>query len=146
MRKGFVAGVLLSCCACQTYMPVALSPDAAGGNVRVTLTSAGSAASFGKLGSGVGQLEGRFGALSDSALTMSVVQVNRLSGSEDGWDGESVTIPRSDVASIERRRTSVSRTLLLAGAIVGGTFWISQSTGAGTQSGSSGGRPPIGRQ
>jgi len=146
MSKGFVAGVLLSCCACQTYMPVALSPEIASGNVRVTLTSSASAASLGKLGSGVGQLEGRLAALSDSALTMSVSQVNRLSGSEESWDGESVTIPRNDVASVERRRTSVSRSLLLAGAIVGGTFWISQSTGTGTQSGSAGGRQQGGQR
>lgn len=135
MRKRFVAGLLLSCCACQAYTPIALEPDATGRIVRVTLTPVGSAASFGKLGTGVGQLEGRLGGIDDSTLTMSVSQVSRLGSDADRWTGENVTIPRSSVASIEMRHLAVGRSLLAAGAVVGGTILVGQSIGSGSQTG-----------
>ena len=140
------AAALLACTACQTYTIIDPSASAAGTDVRVTLTDAGAAALSGQLGSRVEapprELEGRLLSVSDSGLAVAVSQVTRASGVEDRWNGEHVTIPRTDVARVEHRATSVARSAVLGIALVGGAFLIGNAIGGPQATGTSKGTPP----
>ncbi len=144
MRRRLTAGVLLSCCACQAYTPISVTPATAAQDVRVNLTEAGMAASFGRLGSGAASMEGRLENVSDSTLSLSVTQLTRSGGDDEARASESVTIPRSQIASVEHRQTSVVRSLLAAGAAAGGAFLVARAIGNGDQTGAArgGGGPP----
>jgi hypothetical protein len=139
LDKRLVAGVLLSCGACQSYLPVTVAPATAGQNVRVTLTTSGITAAHGAVGTGVGQLEGRLQNVTDSTIAISVTEVSRAAGIDEDWNGESVTLPRADVALVEQRRTAVARSLMAAGVIVGGVALIANAILGGQQSGTVGG-------
>lgn len=144
MRKRLTAGVLLSCCACQAYTPISVTPATAAQDVRVNLNEAGMAASFGRLGSGAASMEGRLQNVNDSTLSLAVTQVTLSGGDDEARSSESVTIPRSQIASVERRQTSVPRSLVAAGAVIGGAFLVARALGNGDQTGSArgGGGPP----
>lgn len=109
----------------------------------MNLTEAGMAASFGRVGSGAASMEGRLRSVNDSTLSLSVTQVTRSGGDDEARAGDDVTIARSQIASVERRQTSVPRSILLAGAVVGAAFLAAKALGNGDQTGSArGGGPP----
>jgi hypothetical protein len=71
--------------------------------------------------------------MDDSSLTISVSEVGRTSNDDEQYHGESVLIPRQAVSSIERRHLNVARSLLVAGAMLGGAIYVgSQGLGNGT--------------
>lgn len=127
--------------ACQVYTPVVVSPATAGTEVRVTLSDQGTASLGNSLGYGAKFVEGRLTTLTDSTVGVAVTQVTRISGIDETWKGEAVTVPRSGITTIERRETSVTRSLLVAGAVVGGAL-LAARAGTGSQVGSPGGGPP----
>lgn len=135
MRTRFIAGALLSCCACQAYTPITVTPTTANQNVRVTLTDPGAALAYGPLGSGAKIIEGRLQSVTDSTLSLAVSQVTRLGGDDEARGGDVVTLARSNIASVEQKKTSVGRSLLLAGAIAGGAIIVAHSIGSGDQAG-----------
>lgn len=130
-----VAGLM----ACEVYTPVTVSPTQAGTNVRVTLTDQGTAMLASMLGTSAKQVEGSVSAVSDSTLRLAVTEVTRVDGNQEGWKGEPVTISRNVIATIERKQTSVARSVLVAGAIVGGAMLATRG-GTGSQVGP----PPVG--
>lgn len=127
--------VALLCAGCQVYTPISLAPGGAGDEIRLTLTDKGSADLGKALGSGATQLEGHVDAVTDSTIVLRIAELTRVSGSDEKWSGEPVPIPRGDVAAVERRTTSVARSLLVGGAIVAGAVL------AGTVAGSAVGGP-----
>lgn len=135
MRRRLIAGVLLSCCACQAYTPITVTPATATQDVRVTLTDAGAALTAGALGSGAMVIEGRLQSVTDSTLSLAVTQVTRAGGDDEARSGESVTLARSNIASVEQKRTAVGRSLLAAGVIVGGALLVAKSIGGSEQIG-----------
>jgi hypothetical protein len=132
------AVALLSCAACQIYTPVSVTPAPHGQEVRITFAAAGATALQGNIGAHVTQLEGALQDANDSAIVVLVSHVTRTGGIEEVWDGEGVTLSRANITTVETRRTSVSRSLLAAGALVGGAILVSRAVGAGDQSGGSG--------
>lgn len=96
---------------------------------------------YGSLGSGVQVIEGRLQAVTDSTLSVAVTQVTRFGGDDESRGGESVTLARSNIASVERKQTSVSRSLLAAGAIAGGALLLAKSIGSGEPGAAGGGIP-----
>lgn len=113
-------------------------------DVRVSLTDAGTRVSFGSLGSGATSMEGRLASVTDSTLSLDVTEVTRVSGDDEPRAGERVTILRGNIASVESRKTDVPRSLLAAGALIGGAFAIRSAIGSADQSGSArrgGGQP-----
>lgn len=144
MRKSIATSALVLCGACQVYTPVSLGPSASGNDVRVTLTDHGTLVLYGPLGTGARQVEGKIQGMTDSTLTLGVTQVTRLTGVEENWKGEQFTFNRNDIASVERRQTSVPRSVLAAGAIVGGAFLATRGTQGGDASGGPTGGPPQG--
>src|SRR2546429_4136717 len=84
----------------------------------VTLTDAGSEDLARYIGPDVRVVRGRFQSTSERGLTVSVSQVELRRGDVLSWQGESVVVPRAFVASLEERRVSRGRIVLLAGGSI----------------------------
>lgn len=145
----------LVCCApsvallsgCYAYVPPPESSAAPlpGREVRVELTDAGTAALAPKVGPGVTAVVGRVVSADDSALTLAVTTTEKRNGLEDLWKGENVAVQRAQVATLQERRFSRSRTAVAAGIGVGlaAIFYaaLGGSLGGGSGGGGNGGTP-----
>lgn len=127
--------------ACTEYVPIRGSVDAsAQPAVRVTLTDQGTLDVAPRIGMRAQTLEGVLQAATDSSLSLSVRKVSREGGIEDTYAGEPLSLLRRDYESVATGRTSVSRSLLLTGAIIAAALLL--GTGAGDLLGGGGGGPP----
>jgi hypothetical protein len=108
--------------------------------VRVTLTDQGQLDVASRIGLRARQLEGTLQSLNDTSLSLSVRKVSREGGIEDNYAGEQLSLAARDFETVETSRTSISRSVLVAGAIIAATFLIAK--GAGDLSGGKNGGPP----
>jgi len=143
LRRAVAPAVALLSVGCQVYTPVSLSSQLSNDDVRVTLTNDGTVNLARALGVGASQLEGHIDSVTDSTIVMRITELTRLSGSDETWSGEPVPIPRTSVATAERRTTSVARSVLLSGALVAGAVLAGTVAGS-AQGGSTSGpiKPP----
>ena len=140
----FLCGALLVACGCVAYTPVQLRDSRAGYNVRISLSDQGTVDLAPKIGARARQLEGTVKQSADSSIVLSVRRVSREGGGDDTYDSLDVAIPLSDIASVERSQTSVSRSVLTAGAIVATALLAARGAGDVT-GGKGGGPPPVGK-
>ena len=127
--------------ACTEYTPVRGDIDAASQpSIRVTLTDQGTVDVAPRIGLRATQLTGTLHSMSDSSLSMTVLRVSREGGIEDNYDGEQLSLHPRDFEVVEKSRTSVSRSILLTGAIVIASFLVAR--GIGELSGGSDTGPP----
>ena len=138
-RLYFIMGVLAAV-GCTAYTPLQPGQSAPGYNVRVTLSDQGAVDLTPRIGARARQLEGTLRQTSDSAIVVSVRRVTREGGGDDNYDSLDVSIPAQDIAAVERSQTSVSRSVLTAGAIVATALLAAK--GAGDFSGGKGTQPP----
>jgi hypothetical protein len=94
------------------------------------------------LGRNIGSVDGRFLDNSDSALTLSVIQVSTRAGEDQFWKGETVKLPRGTIASVEGRKLSFWRSGLIASALVGGLAFVAGSGISGNSGGKTSTTPP----
>jgi hypothetical protein len=139
-----IAGSFL-CTACSTYTSVAPSLAPRSGTVRLSMNDAGRTETLPQLGGQVTSVEGEIRSISDSSVTIAVREVSRASSDAESYHGEAVTIPSRYIGAMERKRVQVARSLLIAGALIGGAIWVAaQGHGSATLGPSPG--PPIGGQ
>jgi uncharacterized protein (DUF2342 family) len=131
--------------ACTTYTSLEAVPAPASETIRLSLTDEGRTQTLGPLGTQVSSVEGEVRSVSDTAITMSVEEVGRVSSDAERFHGVSVTIPSRYIVGVERKHVQVRRSLMIAGAIIGGAFWIA-SQGHGDVTAGPPGHPPIGGQ
>ncbi len=126
---------------CTEYTPVRGAVDAtAQPDVRITLTDQGQTDLAPKIGLRARQLEGTLQTVTDSSLALSVRKVSREGGIDDTYAGEQLSLSARDFDAVEKSRTSVPRSILMACAIVVSAFAIAK--GAGNVSGGDKGGPP----
>lgn len=128
-------------CGCYVNVPLAsVAPDP-GERLHVELTDQGSIDLARYLGRNVASVDGRLLGATDSVLSLSVAQVATRSGDEQFWKGEQVALPRPAVATVQRRKLSLWRSGLIAGALVAVTAVLGSQVG-GSSGGGKGVRPP----
>jgi hypothetical protein len=131
--------------ACATYTSIAPSLAPASGTVRLSMNDAGRTETLPSLGGQVSSVEGEVRSISDSAVTIAVSEISRVSSDVETYHGAAVTIPSRYIGAIERKHVRVARSLLVAGALVAGAIWIgTQGHGDVTSRAPRG--PPIGGQ
>ena len=148
MRRRLVGVVVASsflCGACSTYTSVAPSLAPTSGTVRLSMNDAGRTEILPSIGGQVNSVEGEVRSISDSAVTIDVSEISRVSLDVETYHGAAVTIPSRYIGSIERKRVRVTRSLLIAAAIMGGAIWIG-TQGHGDVRPRPPGGPPIGGQ
>jgi hypothetical protein len=131
-----LSAMLLVVCGCQRYVELGNSPAVTRGDVRLTVSDETASVQYGAIGSNVRQVEGKIISASDSAITLAVTSVQRRTGFEESWNGESVSIPRTSIVLVEGRELSFSRTLATVGAVVAGGLAARGAIGGGEGSGS----------
>jgi hypothetical protein len=148
MRVLILIGVLSLTAGCYNYQPLATPSPAVGSYISVTLNDAGSEQLTRYLGPNIFVVRGRFLGNSDEGagggLVVSASSVEAKRGDEFSWRGETVRLPADAIASLDVRRLSKGRSLLLAGVGAGGvvaTTLAFSLLGGGTQPGPGGGRP-----
>jgi hypothetical protein len=109
------------------------------------MNDAGRSETLGRLGAQVTTVEGEVRSISDSTVTIAVSEVSHVSSDVEPYHGEAVTIPSRYIGAIERKRVQVARSLLIAGAILGGAIWIG-TQGHGDVTSRAPGGPPISGQ
>ena len=142
MRISPFAVLLL--CGCYANVPLTTTPDI-GSRVHVALTDQGSVDLSEYLGRNVASVDGKLLQSSDSALSLSVIQVSTRSGDEQFWKGESVTLPKRTIATVQRRKLSFWRSGLIGGALLAAAFVVGTQAGGSSGSGKGGGPPPVGQ-
>ena len=140
-----MVGVVLVAGACSTYAPVTTSIAPSHGTVRLSLNDEGRSQMLGPLGTSVMTVEGEVSSISDSALTIAVREVGRESSENEAFRGQLVAIPSRFIGRIDSKHLQVVRSLLIAGAIIGGAIWIG-SQGHGDVGLGNPQRPPVGGQ
>ena len=143
-RSCTVAFLLASATGCYYYEPLETPAPQPGTYLQVMLTDSGTSHFWSYLGPDVGNLRGRLITASPGALALSVESVEQRHGQILGWKGETVTLSREYVATMQERHLSKSRTVLLAGGTVLGfiaalTAFTNIASGSG--GGGGGGQP-----
>lgn len=132
---GFLSG-------CYNYLTLTTPAPQPGARVAVELTDSGTAALARYLGPDVGSVEGQLVTVSDQAVQLSVVAVRGRNGIEHYWKGETVTLPRGDIARLRERRLAIGRSVFLGLASVGGSIALLEAFGVFSSGSSSSGQPP----
>lgn len=138
--RGAASLLLIIAVSCTEYTPVRLANAVPGYDVRVQLSDSGSVDLVPKIGPRARQLEGTLKQMTDTSLLVSVRRVTREGGGDDSYSDVEVLLPSRDIETVERNKTSVSRSILAAGAIVATA--ILAAKGAGDVSGGKNGGPP----
>ena len=128
-----VLAVALS--GCYTYGPLHSEAPELGKQVRfeLTLTGTDSLAHF--LGPDVAAVDGRLVQMTPTSYELGVSAVLMHSGIEQYWKGETVTLPKSLVATVQARTLSWGKTGLLAGIVIATALALQQSGVIGGGSG-----------
>jgi hypothetical protein len=128
-----ILGLVALVPACYRYVPETATEPMVGGSYRATLTPTGAQTMTKYLGSEVTSFEARILSTTDSAYLVAMAQtMSRLHRRPVLWTGDQLTIPRSTIATFERRELDRNRSMRYAalytvGAIAAGAVWFSIS-------------------
>ena len=123
MIRRLLAPIALALLPAGCYRYAAIDPNAAVAmaDVRLNLTAAGASALAPTLGRSPVAVEGRILQVNDSAYVLSVSSTlvrtpdDETSMTRNVWAGESITIPKRDVAGVDQRSLDTRRTATAAG-------------------------------
>jgi hypothetical protein len=131
---------------CYSYVPVAEPAAPLGDEVRVHLSDAGAADLAREIGPRMASIDARVIEVGpDSSLKLAVTQLRSMRGEPVAWQGDApLVVPRSAIASLERRRLAQGRTVAASTAATAAAVAIGVLAvrGAGKGSGSGGSPPP----
>jgi hypothetical protein len=126
---------LVACVGCQRYVESDVAPSIVGSDVRVSLNTEAAGTAFSSIGSRVYMAEGKVLRADDSSLAIGVTGVTRLGGLQDSWGGDTVVFHRSEIADIQKKQLSRSRTLVSIGAFVVGAVIAHSQLSGGNKTG-----------
>ncbi|HJU74576.1 MAG TPA: hypothetical protein VJ717_12580 [Gemmatimonadaceae bacterium] len=137
-------GLLLLETGCYRYVPVTTNSPSVGEEFRAHLTEEGSTRLAPMLGAQVATVEGRVSSTNDTGYVVSVSTTTNRARVPTFWTGESVTIPRTTIQTLEARRLDRKRTWLVASVGIVGGFLMAQIFGLfdGSAGGDGPGPPP----
>lgn len=131
--------------ACAVYTPLDRNVVGTVREARIDLTERGTLELSPRIGAAVASVDGRVRTVTDSTLTIMLVQTVTRNGDTQQWLGEPLEIPLGYINGYRKRQSSAARSLLLGGGILlgvlgaGAAFAIGNS-GSGV-SGNGGGPP-----
>ncbi len=137
-------GLLLAGAACYRYVPIARGAPPLGSEFRARLTEEGSVRLTPTLGAQVALVEGRVNSANDSGYVVSVSATTNKSQVQTYWTGESVTLPRSAIQTLDARQLNRRKTWFIAAIGIVGGFLAAKvfDLFEGSASGDGGGPPP----
>lgn len=136
---------LLVAGGCYRYVPIASGAPPLGSEFRAQLTDEGSIRLAPLLGNQIAMVEGRLSASNDSAYVVSMTSTTNRSQVQTFWTGESVSLPRAAVRTLESRELNRRKTWFVAALGLAGGFFaakIFDLFGGSAEGGGGGGPPP----
>jgi len=143
MSRVFVGSALLATMGCYSVEPL-VGPSRPGQELVVQISDAGSTQLAQYLGPGVSVINGRFIAAVDDTLKVAVSSTETRSGDVHFWQGEEISVAKNLVATLNEKKISTLRSLLVAGAAIGGAALISVGFGGSGSRGKTS-LPPVGQ-
>ena len=128
-RRVVVACISTLNLACYTAVPITGESARTGTRISVELTDAGTVDMASQVGPRIHTLVGDVSVVSDSTIVLSMRSATDVRGIESLWQGEQVTVKRSDVYSVGERRLSPGRTAAFSTILVAGTFVVARAFG-----------------
>lgn len=122
MRLRHIALLVPLLAGCYTYRPVGSATPPNGHLVRLSLTDAGTANLAAELGPSVVAVDGRLMNDSGDAYLLAVSDSRKRNGIEMGWQGEQISISKSLISTIQERKFSRTRTMLVSAGLIAGIF------------------------
>lgn len=136
MRVRFsICSVAVLACGCYSNVPIQLSSAPTSTKLVVALTDAGSDSLARYLGPGVETVSGKLLQNGDNGISLAVSQVTMRSGAEQFWKGETVALPKYSIGTVQERKLSKPRTILLSAAIIAAAFTVKLSGVGSSNSG-----------
>ncbi|HXQ28276.1 MAG TPA: hypothetical protein VN848_03315 [Gemmatimonadales bacterium] len=123
--------MILATAGCYNFDPVPQTGPQSGSVVITTLTDQGSLDLGRYLGPQVAAVVGRVQRLNGDDIVLSVSSVRNHDGIEHFWKGETVTLPRPDIASVDIRKLSIGRSIFCVVLGIGGAYELTQAFGIG---------------
>lgn len=114
---------------CYNFDPVSQGVPAPGSVVATTLTDTGSVDLGRYLGPEVAVVTGRVERFTPDDVVVSVSSVRGHDGIEHFWKGETVTLPRPDIANLDVRKLAIGRSIFCVVLGLGGAFEVIQAFG-----------------
>lgn len=136
--------LLLTGAGCYRYVPITSGTPPTGSEFRAHLTEEGSLRLTPILGNQIAIVEGRVTSANDSAFVVSMTATTNKALIQTYWTGESITLPRSAIQTIEARQLNRRKTWFIAALGIVGGFFAAKifDLFEGSASGDGGGPPP----
>jgi len=128
--------------ACYSYTPVESATLRDGTPAQVELTDQGAATLAGAIGPRGRAIQGIVRQVTDTAVTLSATTVLRRDGSEESWSGETVSVPRTLIASVGRKTLARGRTVAAVAAVAAAVALLVRSFTGGSNGGGTSGPIP----
>ncbi len=136
MHRVVAVLALAGLCGCYVYLPLGAVEPHVGSRVAAELTGDGSDSLARVVGPGIATVRGDVIGTESTAVTLSVASATDLLGRDQSWKGEPVRLPRGAVRSLEQRKFSPGRSLLLGAVLVGSSVIAWQAFQGGIRGGS----------
>jgi hypothetical protein len=142
--RSLFCSVAFALSACYSNVPIQLSTAQPNTKLVVALTDQGSDSLARYLGPGVATVGGKLLQNNDTGVSLAVTTLTMRSGAEQFWKGETVALPKYSIGTVQERKLSKPRTILLSAAIVALGFTVKLSGVGSSNNGKNGtgGGPP----
>jgi hypothetical protein len=110
---GLFALTFLAAGGCYKSVPLASSPLREGSELEVRLIDSRAPVLADLVGNRATVVRGRYLGTTADSLRLGVLGITKQDGTEDFWKGERVALSRADIATINVRKLSGSRTAML---------------------------------
>jgi len=128
-RRVVVACISAFNLGCYTAVPITSDTARTGTRINVELTDAGTVDMASQVGPRIHMIVGDVNVVSDSTVTLSMRSATDIRGIESLWQGEQVTVRRSDIASVGERRLSPGKTAAFSVILVAVAFLLARAFG-----------------
>lgn len=126
LRVGALGLLLVQLAGCYQYVPVAAPQVPAGARVSMQLTDRGRVEFADRIGPGIRKLNGTVVSATDTALTVSVNEVEFIDVAVPvKWNGDRILFSQGFLGQVRERRLSKSRSWLMAGVVALGVAAMS---------------------
>jgi hypothetical protein len=128
-RRVVVACISAFNLGCYTAVPITSDAARVGTRITLELTDAGTVDMASQVGPRIHTLVGDVNVVTDSSVVLSMRSAVDVRGVESLWQGEQVTVRRSDIGSVGERRLSSGKTAAFSVILVAGAFLVARAFG-----------------
>jgi hypothetical protein len=142
---GSVAVLVVTATGCYRSVPLASSSPPEGSELEVRLIDSRAPVLADLVGNRATMVRGRYLGGTTDSLRLGVLGITKQDGSEDFWKGERIALSRADIATVNVRRLSASRTTMLLAASGVGLYFVKLGFEGRTNSTNGKRYPPAGQ-